>query len=105
MTHTVDEIVDVIATCQKVSSHKLVPKIMQWGSRTYTFNRLGFRHPTKVGKRMVHVFDMADETHSYRLEFDAESLQWRLKSISDGMQEWSLLITYPSIKPAPLLCT
>lgn len=85
MTHQVNELVDVIATCQKASSHKLVPKVMEWQGRTYSFTQLGFRHPTRAGQRMLHVFDMADQTHTYRLEFDAESLQWQLKSISDGL--------------------
>jgi hypothetical protein len=83
--HQLDEIVYIVATCQKDGAHKLVPKIMEWQGRTYRFTCLGFRHPTQRGKRMLHVFDMADETHSYRLEFDAESLLWKLRSISDGM--------------------
>jgi hypothetical protein len=84
MTQTIDQPVDVIATCLQVGSHHLIPKIMHWQGRTYTFTRLGFRHPTAQGKRMVHVFDMADNQLTFRLELDAESLRWTLRAISDG---------------------
>ena len=85
MAHTVNETVDVITACQSSSHHKLVPKVMHWHNQTYTFTRLGLRHPTKLGRRMVHVFDMADDSHCFRLEFDAESLLWTLRSVSDGL--------------------
>jgi hypothetical protein len=34
---------------------------------------------------MVHVFDMSDGTHDYRLEFDAERLTWTLVSMLAGV--------------------
>ncbi len=52
--------------------------------RETVFTKLGLRHPTEQGKRMIHVFDMSDGTNDYRLEFDAERLTWQLVSMIPG---------------------
>ena len=59
--------------------------IMQYGAKEIEFTELGLRHPTKKGKRMVHVFDMSDGVNDYRLEFDAERLTWLLVSMIPGL--------------------
>lgn len=60
-----------------------LPKRMFYKNRVYEFTELGLRHPTAKGKRMIHVFDMSDGLADYRLEFDAEALNWTLVAISD----------------------
>ena len=62
---------------------KCYPKKIEWAGKTVTFTEMGLRHPTKKGQRMIHVFDMTDGQADYRLEFDAEALNWTLVSISD----------------------
>ena len=62
---------------------KCYPKRIEYDGKTVDFNEMGLRHPTKQGKRMVHIFDMSDGSADYRLEFDAEQLNWTLISISD----------------------
>ncbi len=62
---------------------KCFPKRMQYDGKEVIFTETGLRHPTQKGQRMVHVFDMTDGTADYRLEFDAESLNWKLVYIAD----------------------
>lgn len=62
---------------------KCYPKRIEYEGKTVDFTEMGLRHPTKQGKRMVHVFDMSDGSADYRLEFDAEQLNWTLVSIAD----------------------
>ena len=59
------------------------PKRIEYSGKSITFNEMGLRHPTKQGQRMVHIFDMTDGQADYRLEFDAERLNWTLISIAD----------------------
>jgi hypothetical protein len=59
------------------------PKRMLYKNKEYNFTELGLKHPTKKGKRMIHVFDMTDGLADYRLEFDAEALTWTLICITD----------------------
>jgi hypothetical protein len=63
---------------------KCFPKKMQYDGKEVVFTETGLRHPTHKGKRMVHVFDMTDGAADYRLEFDAESLDWRLLYVADS---------------------
>ncbi len=51
--------------------------------REIDVKEIGLRHPSMQGKRMLHVFDVTDMLADYRLEFDAESLIWRLTRESD----------------------
>ena len=44
---------------------------------------IGLRHPTTVGRRMVHMFDVTDGGADYRLEFDSERLTWMLTLEAD----------------------
>lgn len=62
---------------------KCFPKRMEYAGRQVTFTETGLRHPTHKGQRMIHVFDMTDGSTDYRLEFDAESLSWKLIYMAD----------------------
>jgi hypothetical protein len=61
-----------------------MPVKMKYKNQNIVFTKLGFRHPTTKGRRMVHVFDVSDGVNDYRLEFDAEGLIWTLKAILEG---------------------
>lgn len=51
--------------------------------REIEISEIGLRHPTKQGKRTVHVFDVTDGGADYRLEFDTERLTWHLTREGD----------------------
>lgn len=51
--------------------------------REIDVTEIGLRHPTTVGRRMVHVFDVTDGQADYRLEFDSERLVWHLTREGD----------------------
>ncbi len=59
------------------------PKSMEWNGRRINFTETGLVHPTKKGQRTIHIFDMTDGSADYRLEFDAQNLNWTLVSIAD----------------------
>ena len=61
-----------------------IPYKMRYRNQEIVFTKLGMRHPTEKGKRMIHVFDVSDDANDYRLEFDAERLTWTLVSIMEG---------------------
>lgn len=87
-TIEINERVDVAVVYRKngdISSLALPVKMIHHG-REITFTRLGLRHPTTQGHRMIHVFDVSDGTNDYRLEFDAEHLTWTLVSTIPGDQ-------------------
>ena len=82
---TINKAVSVVAFYFKNAGHRLkcFPKRMEYDGRRVEFTETGLRHPVQKGKSLVHVFDMTDGTADYRLEFDAQNLDWRLVSIAD----------------------
>lgn len=82
MITNINEPVDVLLAFNGARRH-VTPLKVQWKRQVFSITKLGFRHPTTRGQRMVHIFDVFDGTHSLRLEFDAESLVWTLKAITD----------------------
>jgi len=81
---TIDKDVSIVAYYFKGSGQpKCFPKRMEYDGRQVIFTETGLRHPTHKGHRMIHVFDMTDGSADYRLEFDAETLSWKLIYITD----------------------
>ncbi len=63
----------------------VTPYKMRYQGQDILFTRLGLRHPTAQGKRMIHVFDVSDGSNDYRLEHDAERLTWTLVAMIPGV--------------------
>jgi hypothetical protein len=82
----VNERVDVIPSFKASAPEPFlcIPRKMNYRNQEIIFTKLGMRHPTEKGKRMIHVFDVSDDANDYRLEFDAERLTWTLVSIMEG---------------------
>lgn len=86
-TIKLDERVDVITSFRRSGSINtfVVPCKMRYKNQEISFARLGMRHETSKGQRMIHIFDVSDHAgNDYRLEFDAERLSWRLTAIIQG---------------------
>ena len=74
---------------------KCFPKRMEYSGRTIDFTETGMVHPVQEGARMLHVFDMTDGNADYRLEFDAETLDWKLIYIADIKNDFPARLTQP----------
>jgi hypothetical protein len=85
-TQIVNQRVDVAVFFRKDGDISMLayPVKMRYRGHEILFTRLGLRHPTAKGKRMIHVFDVSDDCNDYRLEFDAHSLTWTLVAIISG---------------------
>lgn len=85
-TILINQRVDVVVVYRQSidSTNSVMPYKMRYKGQDILFTRLGLRHPTAQGKRMVHVFDVSDETNDYRLEHDAERLTWTLVAMIPG---------------------
>jgi hypothetical protein len=81
----INQTVNIVAYYFQKGSRNLrcFPRRMEYGGREITFTETGLRHPTIKGRRMVHIFDMTDGSADYRLEFDAEALNWTLVYVAD----------------------
>ena len=78
--------VNVVAFYFKNTGQRLkcFPKRIEYDSHRVDFTETGLIHPVQKGHKLVHVFDMTDGNADYRLEFDAQNLDWKLVSIADA---------------------
>jgi len=58
-----------------------IPRRIEYGGTSHTFVDAGMRYLIKQGEEMVHLWDMTDGTHKYRLRCDSSN-SWRLLSIT-----------------------
>ncbi len=78
-----DERVQVVAVFG-TGLHPCRPvRFRRTSGREVTITEIGLCHPTTVGRRMVHMFDVTDGGADYRLEFDSERLTWTLTLEAD----------------------
>lgn len=78
-----NERVQVIATFGDGLNPCKPLKFRRSNGREITVSEIGLRHPSVVGKRTLHIFDVTDGAADYRLEFDSERLTWILKFEGD----------------------
>ena len=60
-------------------------KFKRANGREIVITEIGMRHPTALGRRTIHMFDVTDGGADYRLEFDSERLTWRLTMEGDRL--------------------
>lgn len=81
----INKAVNVVAFYFKSTGSRLkcFPKRMEYDGKRVEFTETGLRHPVQKGQKLVHIFDMTDGQADYRLEFDAEHLDWTLIHMAD----------------------
>jgi hypothetical protein len=84
MYEPINERVEVLAQYFKFGSqHKAMPVRVKWNGRLYKIEKIGYYHPERRGRIVVHVYSVATESVSLVLEFNSETLIWMLKEIYD----------------------
>jgi hypothetical protein len=58
-------------------------KFKRKSGREVVISEVGLVHPKHDGIKTRHVFDVTDGQADYRLEFDSETLVWRLTAEGD----------------------
>ena len=80
----INEVVDVVVVFNHKNSRTIcLPIRIKYQNKNIDLIELGLRHPTRKGSRSIHIFDMSDGQNDYRLEFDSESLLWKLIAITN----------------------
>lgn len=58
-------------------------KFRRANGREVIVREIGLRHPLPSGRKTLHIFDVTDGGSDYRLQFDSETLVWRLTMEAD----------------------
>ena len=53
-----------------------------WKGRSYNIAKIGFHHTFWQGRNLVHVFSATDGNTFFKLEFNTETLLWKLLEVA-----------------------
>lgn len=62
-------------------NHISIPTRIVWRGKEYHISKLGYHHTVKQGRTLIHIFSVANESTSFRLSLNSETLEWRLQEI------------------------
>ena len=76
----IDESISVDLLSNHITG-KVYPWVVSWQGRRYTIRKVGLHHKIREGRVLLHIFSVTDGTTFFKLQFDTESLRWRLLEI------------------------
>lgn len=65
----------------------VMPVQVRWHGRIYSIKKLGYHHKVRMGRTMLHVFSVCTDDTAFKLQFNADTLEWVLEEISDGLAD------------------
>lgn len=63
----------------------VIPTSLFWRGRRYTITKVGLHHTIREGRTLYHMFSVTDGTTSFKLQFDSETLFWKLLEIENNL--------------------
>lgn len=75
-TQIIDEEISVILDSN-------IPISIFWKGRKYNITKIGLHHNFYKGKILMHVFSVVSENLFFKLEFNTNTLIWKLLEIYD----------------------
>lgn len=84
MTTPIDESVSVDLLSNHLT-HTVIPWVISWRGKQYRIKTVGLHHRIRDGRTLMHMFSVTDGTTYFRLQFNTETLEWRLIEIEDSL--------------------
>lgn len=78
-----NEKIDVVAIFRPGRTMCEPLRFRRANGREITITEIGLRHPRNQGSKLIHIFDVTNGEADYRIEFNAETLSWRLTMEAD----------------------
>lgn len=83
MIQAVDAPISVILKYDHIKRQTRPVKV-RWENRDYFIDKVGYHHHYWSGRVLVHVYSVATMTMFFRLEFNTETLNWKVTEIADN---------------------
>lgn len=86
MSESIDEAVsvDLLSNHMKGTAY---PWLIHWRGRRYMIHKVGLHHMIREGRALLHIFSVTDGVSFFKLQFNTETLGWRLLEI-EGANEY-----------------
>lgn len=62
--------------------HTVAPSVLYWHGRRYTLTQMGLHHMVRDGRTLFHIFSMTDGVTYFKLQFDTDTLSWKLLEVA-----------------------
>lgn len=76
-----------VALSYNHQSRQVRPLSLRWSGRLYQIEKVGLRHTYRDGATRHHIFSVVGGKLFFRLNLNADNLQWTLEEISDGLPD------------------
>ncbi len=88
MRQKIDQEISVVMY-YSASKKMALPRIIRWQNRDYLVGEIGYVHRVKEGRKTYHIYEFCDkqESLSFRVSLDSETLHWKLEYVSDGLAD------------------
>ncbi len=83
MIEKIHERVSVITSYNRDKGEITIHKL-RWNGYDYRITKLGYHHKTREGRNIYHIFHVNNESLSFKLQLDTETLVWWILEVSDG---------------------
>jgi len=78
MGETINELISVNFISQPTTRY---PSVIVWRGRRYTVTKVGLHHTVRHGSTLYHIFSVTDGTTFFKLQFNTETLIWKLLEV------------------------
>jgi hypothetical protein len=80
MSENIDESISVDLLSNHIKG-KAYPWVIHWRGARYMITKVGLHHTTHEGRTLLHLFSVTDGNTYFKLQFNTETLGWRLLEI------------------------
>lgn len=83
MIHEVETDVSMVVLFD-VLTNTVTPWRFKWNNREYTIKKITMQYPVRHGRELHHMFETYDGKQHFQLDFNTETLKWRIRKSDDG---------------------
>lgn len=87
MIQRISERISVILSTSVGANPCVRPLSIEWSGRDYPVSQVGLHHTYKDGNTRHHVFSVISDDLFFRLNLNADTLNWTLEEVSDGLPD------------------
>jgi hypothetical protein len=72
-----------VVTVYDHKKRQVFPRALLWEGKIYQLIKIGLHHTYRQGRKLLHVFSVANQEMFFRLVLDTETLHWTLEEVGD----------------------
>ena len=79
----VNELVSVLFTFN-AETKAIKPQKLKWRGRVYPITKIGYYHKVRIGRNLLHIFSVCNDSLAFKLCLDSDNLHWTLQEVYEN---------------------